>query len=97
MHGAILPLPQHAFMACCSVKNSTEATLPLPYLFIHLFVYIGRYLLKRKNVSYKSGNPYMHNITYIRHSYIRWQRFWQTEETLTAWVTAFWQKTARVL
>jgi hypothetical protein len=30
MCGAIPPLPQYASMAWCSVKKSTETTLPLP-------------------------------------------------------------------
>jgi hypothetical protein len=30
MSGAILPLPQYAFMAWCSVKKCTGTTLPLP-------------------------------------------------------------------
>jgi hypothetical protein len=33
MGGAIPPLPQYAFMACCSVKEkSTGTTLPLPFI-----------------------------------------------------------------
>jgi hypothetical protein len=30
MSGAILPLPQYAFIAWCSVKKSTGTSLPLP-------------------------------------------------------------------
>jgi hypothetical protein len=32
MSGAILPLPQYAFVAWCSVKKSTGTNLPSPYL-----------------------------------------------------------------
>jgi hypothetical protein len=42
MSGAILPLPQSAFMAWCLVKKSTGTTLPLPY--IHTYTYIHTYI-----------------------------------------------------
>jgi hypothetical protein len=33
MRGVILPLPQYAFMAWCSVKKNTGTNLPLPNRF----------------------------------------------------------------
>jgi hypothetical protein len=35
MSGAKHPLPQYAFMARCSVKKSTEKTLPSTFLQLH--------------------------------------------------------------
>jgi len=36
--GAIHPLPQYAFIALFSVKESTGTTLPLPLIFLILFI-----------------------------------------------------------
>jgi hypothetical protein len=41
MCGAIPPLPQYAFMAPCSVKKSTETTLPLSLHLLASPVTIG--------------------------------------------------------
>jgi len=35
MSGAIRPLPLFAFMAWCSVKKGTGATLPFAYTYTH--------------------------------------------------------------
>jgi hypothetical protein len=47
MRGAILPLPQYAFMAWCSVKKSTGTALPLGYcsFFIHALEQTNRSIL----------------------------------------------------
>jgi hypothetical protein len=39
MRGAIHPLPQYTYMEWCSVKKSTEKTLPLPFTY-KLYSYI---------------------------------------------------------
>jgi hypothetical protein len=40
MRGAIPLLPQHAFMAWCSVKKSTGTTLPLPLEITYIIVFV---------------------------------------------------------
>jgi len=49
MSGAILPLPQYAFMEWCLVKSTgTNLPLPLPYYalqrVIHIFLYAHIYI-----------------------------------------------------
>jgi len=51
MRGAIPPLPQHAFMAWCSVKKTTGTTLSFTFTFLHIQIQILIFL-KIKDIFY---------------------------------------------
>jgi hypothetical protein len=54
MHGAIPPLPQHAFMARCSVKiKCTGTTLPLPFIVKLQAQNVNLLCRKRLNCSHR--------------------------------------------
>jgi hypothetical protein len=45
MSGDILPLPQHAFMAWCSIKKkSTGKTLNFMYVYMYVYTYVCMYV-----------------------------------------------------
>jgi hypothetical protein len=72
MSGAIHPYPQYAFMAWCSVKKSTEKTLPetlykKQYTFERHATFVKTFIRMKNNIMAAEKKTYVpSNVTAIR-------------------------------